>query len=266
VPLWLDNLFLDAVEAAYGLLPEARPTREQWQRLKIISHRGERDGRTTFENCFAAFDPLRGSGVHGIEFDVRWTRDLVPVVIHDADLLRVFGDPLRVGAVTWPELRRQRPEIPGLHGFVRRYVDEFHLMAELKAETYRDPSEQNRRLAEALAPALERDRCHVLCLQPQLFALVPGIPAQRTFGVARLNADEIAGEALKSGRGGFGCHYSALRQRHLAALHARGAAVGCGFPRTRPVLMREAARGVDYVFSNDALRLQRWRQEALAAA
>jgi len=194
VPLWLDNLFLDAVETGYALLPPPRPTRAQLERLRIVSHRGERDGRTVFENCCAAFDPLRGSGVHGIEFDVRWTRDLVPVVVHDADLQRVFGDPLRLSTVDWAELRRRRPEIPDLHGFVRRYAGEFHLMAELKAEPYPDPATQNQRLVEALAPALERDRCHVLSLDPALFARVPGIPASRTFGVARLNSGEIFGE------------------------------------------------------------------------
>jgi glycerophosphoryl diester phosphodiesterase len=265
VPAWLDDAFLRAVDALYAL-PRHAPTPAQLEAVRIVSHRGERDGRAVLENTYAAFDPLRGSGVFGLEFDVRWTADLVPVVFHDADFARLFqaGGTLRETDL-WT-LRMRFPQVPTLHDFVRRYCGEFHLMMELKAEPYPDPALQDRRLAEALAPALASGRLHALTLAPAMLAQLPSLPASRTIGVGRLNADAISAEALAAGRAGFACHYAALRGRHIAAHRAAGQRVGCGFPSSPALLCREAARGVDWVFTNRALALERWRQQALAKA
>lgn len=261
--LWLEELALDAVDAWYARKPPVQPSRERLETCRVISHRGERDDRRVFENTYAAFDPLRGSGVYGIEFDVRWTRDLVPVVFHDEDLRRLFGDNARLADLDRAELRRRRPEIPDLDELVRRYAGDFHLMVELKEERYPDPALQGRRLAEALAPALERGRGLVLSLLPKLFDTLPAIPAGVTLSVARLNTAAISAEALRSGRAGFAGHYAALGPARIAAHHAAGQVVGCGFPASRTVFLREAARGVDYVFTNLARAVEGWRQDAM---
>lgn len=264
--LWLDELALDMADALYARRHYPLPPATRSQACRIVSHRGERDDHTVFENTHAAFDSLRGSGVHGIEFDVRWTRDLVPVVFHDADLARLFGDRAQVAQLTWQELAARHPAIPALHDFVRRYLDDFHLMVELKEEPYPDPVLQNQRLGEALAPALATNRCHILGLAPALFATLPALPAARTVGVARLNVGAISAECLSAGRAGFASHYLTLSQARIRRHHAAGQLVGCGFPDSQPVLYREIARGVDYVFTNRALQLERWRQQALAQA
>jgi glycerophosphoryl diester phosphodiesterase len=264
MPVWLDQLVLDAVDAAFALRHYPLPRRDRLVECRIVSHRGERDDHVVFENTYAAFDPLIGTGVDGIEFDVRWTRDLVPVVFHDPDCRRLFGDGTRLAGLDWAELSRRRPEIPDLRSFVRRYAPDFHLMAEIKHEPYPDPPLQSRRLAEALAPALARRRCHVLSLVPSMFDALPDIPAAVTMGVARLNAAAISAEALARGRGGFSGHYAALGSTQIAAHHAAGQIVGCGFPASAQVFYREAARGVDYVFTNIARQAARWRQQALA--
>ena len=265
MPLWLDQLVLDAVDTVYALPPARRPTREQLAACRIISHRGERDNRRVFENTCAGFEPLRGSGVYGIEFDVRWTQDLVPVVFHDPDLKRLFDDPTRLVDLTWPELHRRRPGIPDLPSFARQFENDFHLMVELKYEPYPDPALQNRRLIEALGPALARGRCHVMSLKPEMFGWLPGIPSVSTLGLARLNAGAISDEALASNRGGMAAQYLALTDAQVRRHHARNQRVGSGFPRSRSVLYREIRRGVDYVFTNQALQLERWRREALGA-
>jgi len=262
MPLWLDDAFLRIVDTLYSL-PRHAPTAAQLAACRIVSHRGERDDRAVLENTYAAFDLLRGSGVFGLELDVRWTADLVPVVFHDAHFLRLFGDPTALCDTDAAALARRYPQVPTLHDFVRRYCDEFHLMVELKAEPYPDPALQDRRLAEALAPALERQRVHVLTLQPSMLAQLPSIPSARTLGVGRLNSAEIGREALGAGRAGFACHYAALGRRQIAAQHGAGQRVGCGFPSSSALLCREAARGIDWVFTNRALELERWRQQAL---
>ena len=260
MPLWLDQTFLRIVDALYGL-PRHEATPAQLAACRIVSHRGERDGRTVVENTYPAFDALRSSGVFGLEFDVRWTRDLVPVVFHDADFRRLFGDEGRLADLTAGELGAQYPQVPSLHDFVRRYAGEFRLLAELKHEPYADAELQNRRLAEALAPALDAGRCHVMSLVPEMFRRLPAIPAARTLGLARLNAEAISREALAAGRSGFACQFAALRPRYLSAHHGAGQVVGSGFPSSRSLLHREAARGVDLIFTNQALQLERWRQQ-----
>lgn len=52
----------------------------------IIAHRGA--SALAPENTLAAFKRAIDDGAEGIEFDVRLTRDGVPVVIHDATLER----------------------------------------------------------------------------------------------------------------------------------------------------------------------------------
>ena len=264
MPQWLDDLVLGAVDALYALPRPPPATEKQLRHCKVISHRGEHDNRGTFENTYAAFEPLRDSGIHGIEFDVRWTRDLVPVVFHDEDLRRLFGDNARLCDLEWAQLRERRPEIPALNEFVRRFCDEFHLMVEVKYERYPYPARQSARLAEDLAPALSRGRCTVLSLVPEMFAALPDIPARSTFGIARLNSAEISAEARLSGRGGFCSHYAAMTAADIRKHHAAGQAVGTGFPCSRNVFLREVARDVDYVFTNAARQAERWRLDALA--
>jgi glycerophosphoryl diester phosphodiesterase len=55
----------------------------------IIGHRGA--SRHAPENTLAAFDAAVRAGAAGVEFDVRLSRDGVPVVIHDASLKRTTG-------------------------------------------------------------------------------------------------------------------------------------------------------------------------------
>jgi glycerophosphoryl diester phosphodiesterase len=264
MPQWLDALVLDGVDALFALRPPVFPPRERAQACRIVSHRGEHDNVTVFENTLAAFDPLRGTGVHGIELDVRWTRDLVPVVFHDPDLQRLFGDPTRLADLTWPELHARRPEIPDLHGLVRRYAADFHLMVEVKHEPYPYPARQSARLAEALMPALAARRCTVLSLVPEMFAALPDLPLDATMGVARVNTAAISREARKQKRVGFSGHYALVSTARIRQHHDAGQCVGVGFPASKAVVYREIARGVDYVFTNVARQAEAWRRQALA--
>src|SRR5215213_7871369 len=68
----------------------------------IIGHRGA--SAVAPENTMAAFREAIAVGCDGIEFDVRLTRDRVPVVIHDSTLHRTAGLPHRVAELTWSEL------------------------------------------------------------------------------------------------------------------------------------------------------------------
>jgi len=69
----------------------------------IIAHRGS--SSVAPENTIAAFQRAIADGADGIEFDVRLSRDHVPVVIHDACLQRTALRPELVRDLSAAELR-----------------------------------------------------------------------------------------------------------------------------------------------------------------
>jgi glycerophosphoryl diester phosphodiesterase len=69
----------------------------------IIGHRGA--SAVALENTIGAFEAAIAAGADGIEFDVRLSRDGVPVIIHDDTLSRTHGVRRRVVDLTAEELR-----------------------------------------------------------------------------------------------------------------------------------------------------------------
>jgi len=70
----------------------------------IIAHRGA--SALAPENTIAAFTRAIDAGSDGVEFDVRLSKDGVPVVVHDATLLRTTGINERVADLTAEQLSR----------------------------------------------------------------------------------------------------------------------------------------------------------------
>ncbi|MFO7781118.1 MAG: glycerophosphodiester phosphodiesterase family protein [Spirochaetia bacterium] len=68
----------------------------------IFAHRGY--SARAPENTMPAFEAAAAAGIPGIELDVRLSRDGVPMVIHDADLMRLAGVDASVGQLTAAEL------------------------------------------------------------------------------------------------------------------------------------------------------------------
>ncbi|HEY6231515.1 MAG TPA: glycerophosphodiester phosphodiesterase family protein [Pyrinomonadaceae bacterium] len=70
----------------------------------ILGHRGA--SAVAPENTLAAFSRALIDGADGVEFDVRLSRDHIPVVIHDATLNRTGGVDRRVFDLTAQELQQ----------------------------------------------------------------------------------------------------------------------------------------------------------------
>ena len=60
-------------------------------RPALLAHRGLHGALK--ENSLAALAAVAGSGLDGVEFDVRFSMDGVPFILHDATLRRTYGDP-----------------------------------------------------------------------------------------------------------------------------------------------------------------------------
>ncbi|MGM0674385.1 MAG: glycerophosphodiester phosphodiesterase [Spirochaetota bacterium] len=70
----------------------------------IFAHRGY--SARAPENTMPAFHRAADAGIPGVELDVHLSRDGIPVVAHDADLLRLAGVDAALGELTAEELAR----------------------------------------------------------------------------------------------------------------------------------------------------------------
>lgn len=260
IPSFVANFVVACADKAIALFPQRRPTAEQLGNVQIISHRGQRDDIKVFENTFAAFDPLIGSAVTGIEFDIRWTKDLVPVVAHDADMQRVLKDKRVIANITQAELRATRPEIPTLDEMIERYSPHFFLTIELKHERWRDFEVQQQRLTACLKKLKSGVDYIIMSFDTDLLQRLDSIPNSAKLGIAHSNVADVSAVALSDNWAGIGGHYLMLSKKIIAKHHAAGQKIALGFPHSKNSLFREVKRGADWVFCDDALRVVDWLQ------
>jgi glycerophosphoryl diester phosphodiesterase len=248
-----------AIRTVDGLMagiPRELPQAEVVERCRLIAHRGVHDNRRVMENTLAAFELARAAGVWGVECDIRWTADLVPVVCHDHDARRVFGRSLRIDELTFARLRRELPLIPSLEEVIAEFGGNTHLMLEIKDH---GPPRWDlwaailRRHLTGLVPG--RDY-HVLALAPELFAAVNFLPPRYCFPVAQTNVSALSRTSLEQGYGGLTGHFLLLDERIKQRHELAGQRIGTGFVASRNCLLRELNRGVEWIFSNNAARLQ----------
>lgn len=249
----VEHLLSHTAELALACWPRRAPSAAQLARARIVAHRGERDDRAVRENTFAAFDPVVDAGVAAIEFDIRYTHDDEPVVVHDADLKRVFGLPDVIADTPWATLRRRAPQLPHLADLVERYAGRSHLMVEIKT---RGAARAEQRLVDRLAGLIPARDYHLLALDTALFAGARTLPAACHLPVAKLNLSRLANWALAHDCAGLAGPHLLLRSADIQRLQAERPFLGAGFVSRPRVLMREIARGIEWIFTNQPLRLQ----------
>jgi glycerophosphoryl diester phosphodiesterase len=244
------------IDTFYAYWPQPFPGIDRLMGCKIISHRGEYDNRSVFENTLPALDAAGNAGVWGIEFDVRWTRDLHPVVVHDLDLMRVFGIDANVAELNLETLRARCPQIPLLSEVIARYGRKMHLMVEIKAEKYPKPVRQNEILDHCFAGLEPGDDYHLISLTPQMFDLINFAPVSCFMPIAMWNVRQFSEIALEKHMSGVAGHYFLVSQTTLSRHRTNGQHIGTGYPRSQNCLFREINRGVEWIFSNNAGQLQ----------
>ena len=258
------DIVMAVVDGIMAAIPRSVPDRSALQNCRLISHRGEHDNRHIMENTLPAFEQARSAGVWGIECDIRWTRDLVPVICHDSKPQRVFGIDIPVSELTFQELRARVPQLPSLEAVVDDFGGNTHLMLEIKSGHWPEPARQAETLCTVLKPLSPGDDYHLLALQTELFDHVPFVEKRFCLPVAETNVTTMSRYALEQGCAGLGGHYlllnKTLQQRHGAA----GQKLGTGFPASRNCLFRELNRGIEWVFSNRAVALQAEVNRALS--
>jgi glycerophosphoryl diester phosphodiesterase len=252
----IENLLLEAADLLYRRLPQPMPDFSKFDRCKLISHRGDHDNHHILENTIPAFEAAVAGGVWGVEFDVRWTKDLEPVVIHDRDTRRVFGSSQYVQNVTLRELRRTHPLIPHLEEVVDRFSGYVHLMVELKDERYPGPDIQQRCLENIFSRLVPQKDFHFISLVPRLFDHTRFMPKQALLPIAQTNIRAMSELAFSKRLGGLLGHYLLLTNTIMEKHRKRQQITGTGFINSRYCLFRELNRGVAMIFSNRASAMQ----------
>jgi glycerophosphoryl diester phosphodiesterase len=256
IPYLIENLFQLFVDTAFAKIPQPYPGIKLMKSCKLISHRGEHDNKQIFENTIEAFDTIARNGIWGIEFDIRWTKDLHPVVFHDNDLKRVFKSNLLINETTLNDLKRTFPLIPTLGEIIKRYGKSMHLMVEIKGETYPDPNRQNQVLKNLFSDLIPEIDYHFISLTPEMFQLFDFLPTTAYLPISQLNEKELSALAIQKKYGGIMGHYyllnSSLVKKHLAL----GQKIGTGIIDSKNCLFRELNRGVEWLFSNNAVEMK----------
>lgn len=265
IPFPIENALTRFVDAIYVGRPQPMPSAEKLKQCKIISHRGEYRNSEAKENSLAAFDNAGRAGVWGIELDVRWTKDGVPVVSHDADMRRLYAADGSIAQTTYPDLVRRFPSIASLEEVVDRFGKRLHLMIEIK-----EPGDvlgpKDRTLASMLRPLEPEADYHLMALHPQVLSPLRLIPSVAKVAIGYYLPDSFSPWVRRHQWGGLCGHYLTMRGAIVSRHQRRGQRVGTGFINSPNVLYREINRGVDWVFSDNAALLQATVNRALADA
>lgn len=264
LPFWLQEGLQRSCDWLYAYLPQAVPDMQQVEKCKIISHRGEHDNKHVYENTLPAFECLLEQEIWGIELDIRWTQDLVPVVFHDADCKRLFHSNIRINEITSANLKATFPQIPLLEEVIQRFGKKLHLMVEAKTETYPDPEYQGNVLQNLFADLESRTDYHFISLDPEMFQFIQFVDNDAFLPVAEMNERQMSRISLQRDYGGVTGHYLLLTDAIVAEQHRQGKQVGTGFISSKNCLCREINRGVEWIFTNNALELKAIQMSLLA--
>ena len=211
----------------------------------VVAHRGAWNLRDRLENTEPAFREAMKLGAWGVEFDVRFTRDNVPVLHHDPDLFRCHGVGGVIDELTLQELRTVAPHVMPLADALK--LSPLHFMIEIKTSL---TLEQRKILNTHLTALTPREHYHLLTLDPDLVFDSPKTPLNAWVLVGDMKLKPLVDFAIERKLAGVAGHYVFLTDALVARLHGSGLKAGVGFTPTANLYRREWARGIDWVFTN----------------
>lgn len=248
------DVLMSASDGVMSWLPFPRPSEEKLRSAKVVAHRGDCT-KGAIENTLPAFRAAKEGGVWGLEFDIHWTRDEVPVICHDPTPERVFGEAQPICDYDAITLRQRLPLIPTLSEILAEFGGKCHLMIELK-----DPlNARHAAVLKNLLVTFEPTRdYHIISLQAEaLMSCVTFdlVPRAALLTISEFNAGAMSDASLAHGFGGYTGQYMLITNDTIRRHHAKGQGIGSGFIDSRRLLYREINRGVDWLFTNRACEI-----------
>lgn len=231
---------------------------ERSEKALLIAHRGaHNNAQGLIENTLDAFKRAKEVGCWGIECDVHVTKDNVIVVNHDPTLKRLWNHDVAISSLTFEDLRALEPNIPSLSEVVEQFGHSMHLFIELKA-----PFNNEDILAELLKDLEPCKNYHLLALDAQTFKDCSQFPLQSLLLVAvHNNVNEFCDLAIKKNYGGVLGSYLLLTNKHIKELKTASQSYGVGFVDSKFSLYRELNRGINWIFTNQAMKVSGYLNE-----
>jgi glycerophosphoryl diester phosphodiesterase len=224
----------------------------------IIAHRGA--SAKAPENTLAAFQRAIALKADGIELDVQLSRDGVPVVFHDTNLLRLTRRRGRLTAKTWPEIQEFRilgskEGVPSLFDVLTSTRGRIVVQVELKRGVAVAPViaaiKKARAAAWVILASFEQN------LLRDAADLAPAIPRMvisegrglRSSLLRRLRACDARGVSV---------NYRAVRKAdYLSYFQARGFVVWCWTVNDAATARRLTGWGIDGLLGDNPALLKR---------
>jgi glycerophosphoryl diester phosphodiesterase len=225
----------------------------------IIGHRGA--SAVAPENTMAAFHEAIAAGSDGIEFDVRLSRDGVPVIIHDSSLRRTTGLPHRIADLTSSEIDSLHVEVPRLQQLFSIFeTNNLMLFLEMKCDS---PSE-HRPLAEACCKLINeyslKDRVIIECFDSSALQVVKTIDSeirtatlfQPSFSTPSVLLDQrIIDQTTAVGASAVALHHRIARERLVQKARDAGLHVAVWTVDDPAWIEHARSIGVDALITND---------------
>jgi glycerophosphoryl diester phosphodiesterase len=185
---------------------------------QIVGHRGA--SAIAPENTMAAFREAIAAGSDGIEFDVRLTRDGVPVIIHDKTLRRTSRLSHRIADLTFSQLESLGVAVPSLEQLFTLFkTNDLILFLEMKV----DLESEHLPLAEACCKLIDKhsfkQRVIIECFDLKALAVVRHLDSEiKTAALFRptlsrpMSDQQIVNRTKTLGASVLALHYRLARQ------------------------------------------------------
>ncbi len=243
------------IDSLFKAIPQSPLTPAQIKSPKIVAHRGCHDSGLT-ENTLPAFVWCRNQNIWGIEFDIQFTSDNIPVVHHDPHCGRVFQQPrLIISQINFAELRIKIPEIPSLIEVVQKCGKDIHFMIEIKSVL---SAEQNEILANILTPIESKEDYHILSLKKEYLDSITFVNHDCYLPVAELNVSEFVRYAIKKKCAGIASHYLMITSSQKMKLSHFDLQTGVGYIASKNSLIREIHQNHTWIFTDRISSVKKW--------
>ena len=219
----------------------------------IIGHRGA--SAVSPENTMAAFREAIAAGSDGIEFDVRLTRDGVPIIIHDNTLRRTTGLPHRVADLTWSEIENLDVGVPSLEQLFELFeTNNLILFLEMKV----DSAAEHRPLAQACCNLIDKysfkQRVLVECFDLKALRVVKDIDAKiQTAALfqSKLTNQRIIDQAKAIEASALALHYRLVHEALIEKATAADLILAVWTVDDPAWIARARSLGIEALITND---------------
>lgn len=254
----LEEAFQVTTEFYAKTIPR-KPVKSLLHKPGVIAHRGLIAHPTIKENTMLAFEECLKKNIWGIEFDIRWTKDLYPIIHHDPSTLRVWGKDKFIHEMNLTELKNEFPAIPSLSEVAASYGNKMHLMIEIKKLPEFTDSEMKTasyNLTDALQSLQPEQHYHFMSFQPEELIKKFKLNPKSILGIATTNIKDAINTAEKWKIKGITGHFALITSKLRILAQAKNLKVGVGFINSKNSMYRELELNADFLYSNNPLVIQ----------